>query len=124
MKTRLLKVISLSVLCITSVPTMAGGSAEASAQAVAHSMEAIGYAVEGGLKLASGAAAVPLKIVGEAGKASGEIGNDLWKEANLPPHSPYPVTDEVITARPGPADPSEPGAGPGPREQLKNSDKN
>jgi len=90
--------------CFASLSSYAGGSAEASAQAVAHSMEAIGYTVEGGLKLASGAAAIPLKAAGEIGKVSGEIGDELLKEAETPPVDPFPVTDEVITVGPKPAD--------------------
>jgi len=88
----------------------AGGSAEASAQALTHSLEALGYAVEGSLKLASGAAAVPLMFAGEIGAVSGEVGNALYEEANAPPRGAFPVTDEVITV------------GPAPAEQLKNQD--
>jgi len=124
MKTRLISVTLISMLCITSAPSMAGGSAEASAQAAAHSMEAIGYAVEGGFKLAAGAIAVPLQVVGGIGKASGEVGDDLWREANSPPHTPLPLTDEVITIRPGPTHPEGEAAGPSPREQFRNTDKN
>lgn len=82
----------------------AGGSAEASAQALTHSLEALGYAVEGSLKLASGAAAVPLMFTGEIGAISGEVGNELYEEANAPPHGAFPVTDEVITVGPAPAE--------------------
>lgn len=89
----------------------AGGSAEASAQALTHSLEAIGYAVEGSLKLASGAVAVPLLFAGEIGAVSGEVGNELYEEANAPPRGAFPVTDEVITVGPAPAD------------QLENQDK-
>ena len=42
------------LLCATSIPAFAGGSAEASAQALNHSVEAIGYSVESVLRLASG----------------------------------------------------------------------
>ncbi len=44
--------------------------------------------------------AIPLMISGEIGKASGEIGEELWEEAN----TPLPITEEVITAGPRPAD--------------------
>ena len=37
---------------------------------------------------------------GEIGKASGEIGESLWEEAN----APLPITEEVITVGPTPAD--------------------
>jgi len=82
----------------------AGGSAEASGMALTHSMEAIGYSLEGGFKIASGTAAVPLMFAGEVGAVSGEIGNALYEEANAPPHGAFPVTDEVITVGPSPAE--------------------
>jgi len=66
-------------------------------------MEAIGYTLEGSLKLVSGAVAIPLITVDEITTASGEIGHELWEEANSPPHSAFPVTDEVVTVGPPPA---------------------
>ena len=99
-----IKHLLLMLFCCTSLSAKAGGSAEASAQAMVHSMEAIGYTVQGGIKLASGAAAIPLKAAGEIGKVSGEIGDELLKEAESPPSDPFPVTDEVITVGPKPAD--------------------
>lgn len=110
MKINIFKYIFLTVFSMSSIPVMAGGAVEASAQAVTHSMEAIGYTLEGSFKLASGAVAVPFTVVGEIGKVSGEVGNELWEEANSPPHGPFPVTDEVITV------------GPKPSEQLENRD--
>ncbi len=94
------------VLLLGSVcsATQAGGSAEASAQALTHSFEALGYALEGSLKLVSGAAAIPLMSVGEVGRVTGELGEELWNEANAPPRGPFPVTDEIVTAGPQPAE--------------------
>ena len=111
MNDKLIKSVLIMVLCSASIPVFAGGSAEASAQALNHSFQAIGYSIEGSLKIASGAAAVPFMVVGEIGKVSGEIGHELWEEANSPPRGPYPVTDEVITV------------GPNPAEQLENQDR-
>ena len=65
-------------------------------------MQALGYSIEGGLKLVSGAAALPLITAGEVGKVSGEAGHDLWDEANSPPHGAFPVTDEIVTVGPEP----------------------
>ena len=110
MKMKTFKTVLMSLFFVIAVPVNAGGSAEASAQAVTHVLEAIGYSIEGGLKLVSGAASIPLMTAGEIGKVSGEIGNDLWEEANSPPHKPFPVTDEVVTV------------GPAPAEQLQNSE--
>ena len=92
------------IILINSFTANAGGSAEASAQALTHSMEAIGYTLEGGFKMVSGAVALPLVTVGEIGKVSGEIGNELWEEANSPPRGPFHITDEVITIGPVPSD--------------------
>ncbi|OGT83472.1 MAG: hypothetical protein A3H91_10835 [Gammaproteobacteria bacterium RIFCSPLOWO2_02_FULL_61_13] len=89
-----------------SGPATAGGSAEASARALEHSMQAIGYSIQGGLKLVSGAAALPFMVAGEIGRVSGEAGRELWEEANAPPLTigPLPVTDEIVTAGPKPGD--------------------
>ena len=94
------------ILAHFSGPATAGGSAEASARALEHSMQAIGYSIQGGMKLVSGAAALPLMAVGEIGRVSGEGGRELWDEANAPPvfSAPLPVTDEIVTAGPYPAD--------------------
>jgi len=104
MKLHLRLYIAALLMCVASSTVFAGGSAEASAQALNNSIQAIGYSVEAGLKLASGAAAIPLMAVGEIGKVSGEIGHDLWEEANSPPVGALPVTDEIITVAPDPAE--------------------
>ena len=80
----------------------AGGSVEHSARALEMSLQAIGNTTIAGLKLASGAAAVPLMSVGEVGKVSDEIGNELWEEANTVETDAFPVSDEVITVGPEP----------------------
>jgi hypothetical protein len=98
------KLILIISMCSAASTVFAGGSAEASAQALNNSFEAIGYSVEGGLKLASGAAAIPFMVVGEIGNVSGEVGHGLWDEANSPPSGPLPVTDEIVTVGPNPAE--------------------
>ena len=112
MITKYQKLILIISMCSATSTVCAGGSAEASAQALDHSFQAIGYSIEGGLKLASGAAAIPFMVVGEIGTVSGEIGHDLWEEANSPPSGPLPVTDEIVTV------------GPNPAVQLENRDSN
>ncbi len=104
MITKFQKLILIISMCSAASTVFAGGSAEASAQALNNSFEAIGYSVEGGLKLASGAAAIPFMVVGEIGNVSGEVGHGLWDEANSPPSGPLPVTDEIITVGPNPAE--------------------
>jgi hypothetical protein len=86
----------------------AGGSAEASARALEHSLQAVGYSLQGGLKLVSGAAALPLVVAGEIGRVSGEAGRSLWDEANAPPDgmTPLPVADDIVTADPPTAAPA------------------
>jgi hypothetical protein len=104
MKAPLLRLLIAASILTASSGALAGGSAEASARALEHSLEALGYSIEGGLKLVSGAAAVPLITVGEIGKVSGEAGEELWEEANAPPRGPFPVTDEVVTVGPEPGE--------------------
>lgn len=93
----------LAVLTITSViaaPALAGGSAQHFSNAVNHSAQAAAHSTAAGVKLVSGAVAVPLMITGEIGKASGQLGEAMWDEAN----TELPITDETITAGPAPAD--------------------
>ena len=99
-------IVTAIILSQFSVPALAGGSAEASARALENSMQAIGYSLQGGLKLVSGAAALPLIVAGEIGRVSGDAGRDLWDEANSPPvpMSSLPVTDEIVTAGPKPGE--------------------
>ena len=102
MKIAHMQPFTIVVALVVSSGVQAGGSAEASARALEHSMQALAYSVEGGLKLASGAAALPLMAAGEIGRVSGQVGQELMDEANAPPHGALPVTDEVITAGPQP----------------------
>jgi hypothetical protein len=93
----------LAVVLITSAfaaPVLAGGSAQHFSNAVNHSGQALGHSTVAGLKLVSGAASVPLLITGEVGKASGELGEALWDEAN----TELPIGEDVITAGPSPAE--------------------
>lgn len=93
------------LLCFITSSVSAGGSVEASAQALNSSFEALGYSIEAGFKLASGAAAVPLISIGQIGNVSGEMGEELWDIANTPPTDrPLPISDEVITIGPNPAE--------------------
>ena len=80
----------------------AGGSVEHSTRALEMSLEALGHSMIASLKLVSGATAVPLISAGEIGKVSGEIGEDLWEEANTPISDAFPISDEVVTAGPDP----------------------
>ena len=91
---------STAILLGLSVPVYAGGSAQHFSDSLDHSVQALGHVTVAGLKLVSGAVAIPLMMSGEIGKASGEIGESLWEEAN----APLPITEEVITVGPTPAD--------------------
>ena len=99
MKTLTRTIGSAAILLSLSMPTFADGSAQHSAASLDHSAQAIAHATAAGLKLVSGAVAIPLMMSGEIGKASGEIGEALWEEAN----TSLPITEEVITAGPTPA---------------------
>jgi len=89
-----------AMLLILSMPVIAGGSAQHFSNSLDHSVQALGHSTVAGFKLVSGAVAIPLMISGEIGKASGEIGESLWDEAN----APLPITEEVITVGPTPAE--------------------
>jgi len=91
---------STAILLSLSIPVYAGGSAQHFSDSIDHSAQALGHVTVAGLKLVSGAVAIPLMISGEIGKAIGEIGETLWDEAN----TPLPITEEVITDGPTPAD--------------------
>lgn len=103
MKARIRFVTVVSAL-ICAGPAMAGGSEEHFADSLEHSAQAIASATVGSFKLVSGAAAVPLMMIGSVGAASGELGEALWDEANAPIGTPLEVTDDVITVGPAPAD--------------------
>ena len=83
-----------------SAPVFAGGSAEHFSESLGHSVQAVGHSTVAGFKLVSGSVAIPLVIVGEIGKASGEAGEALWEEAN----TPLPLTEQVLTVGPSPAE--------------------
>jgi hypothetical protein len=84
----------------SAMPASAGGAAEHFSESVAHSAQAVGHSAAAGFKVVFAAAAVPLMVVGEIGKASGQIGEELWEEANRP----LEVTEEVVVAGPTPAE--------------------
>ena len=100
MKTRIRNITSTAILLSLSMPVFAGGSVQHSADSLDHSAQALAHLSAAGIKLVSGTVAIPLLMSGEIGKASGEIGEALWKEAN----TPLPITQELITAGPTPAE--------------------
>lgn len=100
MKTRIRTISSVAILLGLSLPACAGGSAQHFSDALDHSAQALAHSTAGGFKLVSGVVAIPLMISGEIGKTSGEIGEALWDESN----TPLPITEEVITAGPTPAE--------------------
>lgn len=93
-------IITFAIILGLTGPAHAQGSTRHFSKAAGHSANAIAHASIGTGKLVSGAVAVPLMVSGEAGKASAELGTDLWNEAN----KGLPITDEVITVGPSPAD--------------------
>lgn len=110
MKFRYRRSFAALLLCSTACAAQAGGTVEASARALDHSMQALGYSIEAGLKLSFGAAAIPLTAAGAVGEASGRAGTDMMEFANAPPRGPLPISDEIVTA------------GPKPDEQLKSQE--
>lgn len=100
MKTNTYHIALSLLLAAHAADAPAGGSAAASAKALEHAVQAVGYSLESGFKLVSGAVAVPLTLSGELGQASGDLGAQLWDAANAPPGEPFPISDEIVTARP------------------------
>jgi hypothetical protein len=87
-----------------TLPANAGGAAEHFSESLEHSAQAVGHSAAAGFKVVFAAAAVPLLVVGEIGKASGEIGEELWEEANRPIGEPLAITEEAVIAGPAPAE--------------------
>ena len=100
MNTKLLLSGTVALLSGVFTPVYAGGSVQHIGDSLNHSAQAIAHSTAAGIKLVSGSIAIPLIIGGEIGKASGEAGAALWEEAN----TPFPITEEVITAGPSPAE--------------------
>jgi hypothetical protein len=100
MNTYIRTISSAVILLSFSMPVLAGGSAQHLSDSLNHSLQALAHSTAAGFKLVSGVVAIPLMVSGEIGKASGEIGEALWEEAN----TPLPITEEVITAGPTPAE--------------------
>ena len=99
MKTTTRVLSAAGVILSFSMPVFAGGSAQHFSDSIDHSAQAIAHSTVAGIKLVSGALAIPLMMSGEIGKASGDIGEALWEEAN----TPLAITEEIITAGPTPA---------------------
>ncbi len=100
MKTLIQTISSVVILLSLSIPVFAGGSAQHFSNALNHSAQALVHSAAASIKLVSGVVAIPLMISGEIGKASGEIGETFWEEAN----KPLPITEEMITVGPTPAE--------------------
>ena len=83
MKMTNLKLIVLAIITSSSMTVMAA-DLDHKTDASSNPVEAIAQIPVVGLKVASGAAAVPLIFVGEIGSVSGQAGESLWEVANRP----------------------------------------
>ncbi|MBI2994459.1 MAG: hypothetical protein HYY48_09850 [Gammaproteobacteria bacterium] len=97
-------ITGFAITAMISMPVAAGGASYHLSQALANSMEALAQTTVGGLKLISGSIALPLMMGGEIGKVSGQVGDELWEEANTPIGKPLVITDDIVTAGPAPAE--------------------
>ncbi len=104
MKSIALKLSVSALMIFGSINAKAAGPSQHSGEASANSVQAIAHTSIAGIKLASGVTAVPLLIVGEIGKISGQAGEELWEETNRPIGEPLEITDEIITSGPSPED--------------------
>lgn len=99
MKSNIYKLAITVPLLFGSMNVMAAGSLQHLSNASSHSVQAIGQAAIGGVKVAAGVVAVPLMLVGGVGNASGQAGEALWDEATTPIGEPLAITDEILTTR-------------------------
>ena len=86
LKSTLLSLIVLSPMCVMAEePSQKPDITNSPIHAIAHIPIA-------GVKIATGAVAIPLMIVGEIGNISGQAGEQLWQQASRP------VSDSTRTA--------------------------
>ncbi len=105
----MMKKITLCALSLTGMlgltqPALAEGSLQHSGQSINHSAQAVGHMVVGGVKLTSGAVAIPLGFSAGAGKLSGQASEALWEDAHTETEigAPLTITDETIVLGPAP----------------------
>ena len=89
------------VAALHAAGACAGDSLQHNGQSLENLALAVGHSTAAGFKLVSGAAAIPLKIGGAFGEASGQIGDALWESSSAPVAS-LPISDEIVTAGPPP----------------------
>lgn len=90
----------LGLMLATSPAVFAADSVGNAGASLNHSGQAIKHAAIASGQVVSGAAAVPLIVVGEVGKASGKAGEALMNVAT--DNQPLEVTDINLTAEPAP----------------------
>ena len=83
MKLTILKSIALTIIASSSMSVMATDTIYKTDTST-NPVEAIAHIPIVGLKVAGGAAALPLMIVGEIGNLSGQAGESLWEAAKRP----------------------------------------
>lgn len=100
---KVLNKVILIMLTMTSASAFAaGGISEHSAQSVKHSALATSNGVAASTKTASGVIAVPFKLVGVVGNASGKAGNSLMENAMTT--TPLEISEKSVVAGPPPKD--------------------
>jgi len=93
--------ISFIALSITSLQVTAdSGASQHGSAASKHSALAAAHGVVASAKVGSAVMAVPLIVVGVAGKASLKLGNALLEKSV----APLVITDKTITLAPSPAE--------------------
>ena len=91
----------ITLLASSSLVAASPSSIAHSSQASKHSALAAGHLIIAGAKTAATVVAIPLIILGEAGKVSTTAGTSLLKSAKA--YTPLEITDTVITQDPSPA---------------------
>lgn len=80
----------------------AGGSVQHVSQASAHAAASVAHAAVAGVQVSVGVAAVPLMVSGEAGELVGNVGQQLWDDAQTPIGKPLTITGETYRSAPPP----------------------
>ena len=97
-------ILTLLVILFGSQPVLAQDSVQHFSAGIDHSAQSVGHLIEGSAKLTSAVIAVPLGLSAQIGAVSGQMSEAMLDYANTPIGTPLPVSDEVFTVGPSPAE--------------------
>lgn len=82
--------------------TYSGQAVKESLEASSHAVQGIAYSAASAGQVVSGIVAVPFIVIGESGKVSAQIGQDLWDASTATVQEPLEISDKTITVGPPP----------------------